>query len=150
MIFDKNTIGLNTLPIKVLVTAVILSLGVSACSSEKEGASEGSHEVMAVDRVDEAAKLAIENGPEAEDMKFPKTAPMPATDTAVDGNAATDGTAATAGTATVEAGATAIDTTATSTTDATNADASTADAPATPTVGTTANTTATNEATTAN
>lgn len=134
MIFDKNTIGLNTLPIKVLVTAVILSLGVSACSSEKEG----SHEVMAVDRVDEAAKLAIENGPEAEDMKFPKTDPMPATATAV------DGTAATAGTATVEAGATATDTTATSTTDATNADASTADAPATPTVGTTADTTATN------
>ncbi len=133
MIFDKNTIGLNTLSIKVLVTAVILSLGVSACSSEKEGASEGSHEVMAVDRVDEAAKLAIENGPEAEDMKFPKTAPMPATDTAVDGTAAT-----------VEAGATATDTTATSTTDATNADASTADAPATPTVGTTADTTATN------
>lgn len=138
MIFDKNTIGLNTLPIKVLVTAVILSLGVSACSSEKEGASEGSHEVMAVDRVDEAAKLAIENGPEAEDMKFPKTDPMPATATAV------DGTAATVGTATVEAGATATDTTATSTTDATNADASTADAPATPTVGTTADTTATN------
>ena len=140
MIFDKNTIGLNTLPIKVLVTAVILSLGVSACSSEKEGASEGSHEVMAVDRVDEAAKLAIENGPEAEDMKFPKTDPMPATATAV------DGTAATAGTAIVEAGATATDTTATSTTDATNADASTADAPATPTptVGTTADTTATN------
>lgn len=133
MIFDKNTIGLNTLPIKVLVTAVILSLGVSACSSEKEGASEGSHEVMAVDRVDEAAKLAIENGPEAEDMKFPKTDPMPATATAVDGTAAT-----------VEAGATATDTTATSTTDATNADASTADAPATPTVGTTADTTATN------
>ena len=133
MIFDKNTIGLNTLPIKVLVTAVILSLGVSACSSEKEGASEGSHEVMAVDRVDEAAKLAIENGPEAEDMKFPKTDPMPATATAVDGTAAT-----------VEAGATATDTTATSTTDATNSDASTADAPATPTVGTTADTTATN------
>lgn len=131
MIFDKNTIGLNTLPIKVLVTAVILSLGVSACSSEKEGASEGSHEVMAVDRVDEAAKLAIENGPEAEDMKFPKTDPMPATATAVDGTAAT-----------VEAGATATDTTATSTTDATNADASTADAPATPTP--TADTTATN------
>ena len=150
MIFDKNTIGLNTLSIKVLVTAVILSLGVSACSSEKEGASEGSHEVMAVDRVDEAAKLAIENGPEAEDMKFPKTAPMLATDTAVDGTAATDGTVASDGTMPTEAGTVATDTTATSTTDTTSADMPTVDSTATSTIGTTADTAATNGATTAN
>ena len=146
MIFDKNTIGLNTLSIKVLVTAVILSLGVSACSSEKEGASEGSHEVMAVDRVDEAAKLAIENGPEAEDMKFPKTAPMPATD----GTAATDGTVASDGTMPTEAGTVATDTTATSTTDTTSADMPAADSTATATTGTTANTASTNGAATAN
>ena len=150
MTFEKNNTVVNTLSIKVLVTTVVLALGVSACSSEKEEASGGSHEVMAVDRVDEAAKLAIENGPEAEDMKFPKTAPMPATDTAVDGTAATDGTVASDGTMPTEAGTVATDTTATSTTDTTSADMPAADSTATATTGTTANTTVTNDAATAN
>lgn len=64
-----------------LWTALVMTIGVSvsACSSDKE--AEG--EVMAVDRVDEAAELAIKNGPKAEDMAFPETPPMaPATPTA--------------------------------------------------------------------
>ena len=63
-----------------LWTALVMTIGVSvsACSSDKE--AEG--EVMAVDRVDEAAELAIKNGPKAEDMAFPETPPMaPATPT---------------------------------------------------------------------
>lgn len=54
-----------------LSAALLVALGfsMSACSSDKEGES---HEVKAVDRVEEAAKLARANGPEAEDMDFPK------------------------------------------------------------------------------
>lgn len=87
----KKTV-LNT----ALSTALLVALGfsVSACSSDKEG---GSHEVKAVDRVDEAAKLALANGPEAEEMDFPETAPMPATDMAADGTAVDGATTAEAG-----------------------------------------------------
>lgn len=58
-----------------LSAALLVALGfsVSACSSDKEGES---HEVKAVDRVEEAGKLARANGPEAEDMGFPETDPM--------------------------------------------------------------------------
>ena len=75
-----------------LSTAFIMALGVSvsACSGGEEH-----EEVMAIDRVDEAAALAIKNGPPAEEMKFPEAAPMPAADAA-----ATDAD----GTATAEAG----------------------------------------------
>ncbi|MDN3454180.1 MULTISPECIES: hypothetical protein [unclassified Psychrobacter] len=69
----KKTV-LNT----ALSTALIVALGVSvsACGGGEE------HEVLAIDRVDEAAELAIKNAPPAEDMKFPETAPMPAADAA--------------------------------------------------------------------
>ncbi|MGO2996907.1 MAG: hypothetical protein ACTIDV_02660 [Moraxellaceae bacterium] len=79
----------------VLSTAFIVALGVgvSACSGGEEH-----EEVLAIDMVDEAAELARANAPEAEDMEFPETAPMPAADAT-----ATDGTEADA-TATAEAG----------------------------------------------
>ncbi len=48
---------------------VALGFGISACSGEKEGEHD-SHEVMAVDRVDEAAELARANAPEAEAYGF--------------------------------------------------------------------------------
>lgn len=84
----KKTV-LNTVLSTVFI--VTLGFGMSACSGEKEG-EQGSHEVMAVDRVDEAAALARKNAPAAEEMDFPKTAPMPVA--AVDG-AAVDGTVTT-------------------------------------------------------
>ena len=76
-----------------LSTALIVALGVSvsACSGGEEH-----EEVMAIDRVDEAAELAIKNAPPAEEMEFPETAPMPAADVA--------------GTATAEAGTADADT----------------------------------------
>ena len=88
----KKTV-LNT----ALSAALLVALGfsVSACSSDKEGES---HEVKAVDRVEEAAKLARANGPEAEDMDFPETAPMPATDMVEDGTAVDGATTVEAGT----------------------------------------------------
>lgn len=90
-----------------LSTALIVALGfgVSACSSDKEG-EHGSHEVLAIDRVDEAAEMARAKAPEAEKMDFPEAAaPMPAAEgeAAVEGAATTDATmteAATADTAT--------------------------------------------------
>lgn len=99
--------GLNT----ALSTAFIIALGfgISACSGEKEGES---HEVLAKDRVDEAAELARKNAPEAEKMEFPETAPAPVTEA--------DGTVD--GAATAEAG-----TTATDMTDATDSDVAVAD-----------------------
>ena len=111
--------GLNT----ALSTAFIIALGfgVSACGGEKEGKS---HEVLAKDRVDEAAELARKNAPEAEKMEFPETAPAPVTEA--------DGTVD--GAATAEAG-----TTATDMTDATDSDvavADSADMPATDTAAT--------------
>lgn len=109
----KKTV-LNTVLSTVFI--VTLGFGMSACSGEKEG-EQGSHEVMAVDRVDEAAALARKNAPAAEEMDFPKTAPMPVA--AVDG-AAVDGTV------TTEAGATDVATT----TDAGAADANMAEATA--------------------
>ena len=95
----KKTV-LNT----VLSTAFIVALGVSvsACSGGEEH-----EEVMAVDRVDEAAALAIKNGPPAEEMEFPEAAPTPATDAATtdaDGTMTTE--AATADPAMAEAAAT--------------------------------------------
>ena len=99
----KKTV-LNT----VLSTALIMALGVSvsACGGGEE------HEVLAKDRVDEAAELARKNAPEAEKMEFPETAPAPATEA--------DGTVD--GAATAEAG-----TTATDMTDATDSDVAVAD-----------------------
>ena len=99
--------GLNI----ALSTAFILALGfgISACSGEKEGES---HEVLAKDRVDEAAELARKNAPEAEKMEFPETAPAPV--------AEADGTVE--GAATAEVG-----TTATDMTDATDSDVAVAD-----------------------
>ena len=107
----KKTV-LNTVLSTVFI--VTLGFGMSACSGEKEG-EQGSHEVMAVDRVDEAAALARKNAPAAEEMDFPKTAPMPV--------AAADG-AAVDGTVTAEAGATDV---ATTTDDATMAEATATD-----------------------
>ena len=79
-----------------LSTAFIVALGfgISACSGDKEGES---HEVLAKDRVDEAAELARKNAPEAEELNFPETAPMPAAE--ADAAASTEAT-----TATTEAG----------------------------------------------
>ncbi|MGP9688690.1 hypothetical protein ACT3TH_05970 [Psychrobacter sp. AOP22-C1-C5] len=107
-----------------LSTAFIVALGfgISACSGDKEGEHE-SHEVMAIDRVDEAAELARANAPEAEKMDFPETAPMPAAEgdaAAVDGAATTDA-AATTGVATTEATAAGTDTAEAAATDSTDA-----------------------------
>lgn len=67
---------LNTALSTTLIVA--LGFGVSACSSDKEGEHE-SHEVLAIDRVDEAAEMARAKAPEAEKMDFPEAAaPMPA------------------------------------------------------------------------
>ncbi|WP_189583109.1 hypothetical protein [Psychrobacter glaciei] len=113
----------------VLSTAFIVALGasVSACGGGKE------HEVYAKDRVDEAAALAIKNGPPAEEMEFPETAPMPAADMTADGTAVDGATTAEAGMADTDmAEATATDsadTAAAPTTDST--DMATEDAAAT-------------------
>lgn len=74
-----------------LSTAFIVALGfgISACSGDKEGES---HEVLAKDRVDEAAELARKNAPEAEELNFPETAPMPAAE--ADAAASTESTTA--------------------------------------------------------
>ena len=112
-----------------LSMAFILALGagVSACSGGEEH-----EEVLAIDRVDEAAELAIKNGPPAQEMEFPETAPMPATDaTTTDAD----------GTATAEAGMADADMAEAATTDGTDteaaptdesADMATEDAAATP------------------
>lgn len=107
----KKTV-LNT----ALSTAFIVTLGfgVTACSGDKEGES---HEIMAIDRVDEAAELARKNAPEAEDMEFPETAPMPV--------AEADGTVE--GAATAEAGMTDTAMAETTATDGANPDAAVAD-----------------------
>ncbi|MEN6669818.1 hypothetical protein AAJP47_05520 [Psychrobacter sp. B38] len=129
-----------------LSTAFIVALGfgISACSGEPEGEHE-SHEVMAVDRVNEAAELARANAPEAEQMDFPETAPMPAAEgedaAAVDGAAATDATTdTTAGGSATEAVTTGDDTSATAATDTT--DAGVAGTDSTDTAATDATTTA--------
>lgn len=91
---------LNTALSTTLIVA--LGFGVSACSSDKEGEHE-SHEVLAIDRVDEAAEMARAKAPEAEKMDFPEAAaPMPAAEgDAEAGTATTDmATTGTADTAT--------------------------------------------------
>lgn len=87
-----------------LSTAFIVALGfgISACSGDKEGES---HEVLAKDRVDEAAELARKNAPEAEELNFPETAPMPAAE--ADAAASTEATTEEGAAATSEATATA-------------------------------------------
>ena len=109
----------------VLSTALIMVLGVSvsACSGGEEH-----EEVMAIDRVDEAAALAIKNAPPAEEMEFPETAPMPAADPATTDADGT--TTAEAGTADADMAATtdSTDTAAPAATD--SADMATEDAAA--------------------
>ena len=89
-----------------LWATLLLTMGVSisACSNDKEAAGAESGEVLAKDKVDEAAELARKNAPEAEKLDFPEAAPMPAaeidattdteagteTATAQDGTVATD------------------------------------------------------------
>ena len=100
-----------------LWATLLLTMGVSisACSNDKEAASAESGEVLAKDKVDEAAELARKNAPEAEELDFPETAPMPAaeTDATADTEAGTeiataqDGTVATDASAASEAPATA-------------------------------------------
>lgn len=109
--------------------ALTMGLSLSACSSEKEEAGAESGEVLAVDRVDDAAELARKNGPEAEDMNFPETAAMPAADATADaamsieeGAVAADGSATDA-TASPESGVA-------SAADNVNTDANTAEMPA--------------------
>ena len=100
-----------------LWATLLLTMGVSisACSNDKEAAGAESGEVLAKDKVDEAAELARKNAPEAEKLDFPETAPMPAaeTDATTDTEAGTetataqDGTVATDASAASEAPATA-------------------------------------------
>lgn len=92
-----------------LWATLFLTMGVSlsACSSDKEEAGAESGEVLAKDKVDEASELARANAPEAEDMDFPETTPMPAADTAEgleDGATGTDNAVAEDGAATDAAG----------------------------------------------
>lgn len=61
-----------------LALTVTACAGISACSNEAD--TESSGEVLAVDRVDDAAALARKNAPKAEDLEFDSTAPMPAAD----------------------------------------------------------------------
>lgn len=100
-----------------LWATLLLTMGVSisACSNDKEAAGAESGEVLAKDKVDEAAELARKNAPEAEKLDFPEAAPMPAaeTDATADTAAGTetataqDGTVATDASAASEAPATA-------------------------------------------
>lgn len=100
-----------------LWATLLLTMGVSisACSNDKEAAGAESGEVLAKDKVDEAAELARKNAPEAEKLDFPEAAPMPAaeTDATTDTEAGTetataqDGTVATDASAASEAPATA-------------------------------------------
>ena len=99
----KTTIG------TALWATLFLTMGVSlsACSSDKEEAGAESGEVLAKDKVDEASELARANAPEAEDMDFPETAPMPVADTAEgteEGATGTDTAVAEDGAATDAAG----------------------------------------------
>ena len=106
--------------------ALTMGLSLSACSSEKEEAGAESGEVLAVDRVDDAAELARKNGPKAEDMNFPETAPMPAADATADAAMSTEEGAdgsATDATASPESGVA-------SAADNVNTDANTAEMPA--------------------
>ena len=93
-----------------LWATLLLTMGVSisACSNDKEAAGAESGEVLAKDKVDEAAELARKNAPEAEKLDFPEAAPMPAADTD-----ATAGTEAGTETATAQDGTVATDASAT-------------------------------------
>ncbi|MDE4454454.1 hypothetical protein EPB74_04150 [Psychrobacter sp. DAB_AL62B] len=104
-----------------LWTTLVLTMGVSlsACSSEKEEAGAKSGEVLAIDRVDDAAALARTNAPKAENMDFPETAPMPAADVAAD--------AAATATASTEGDAAVADTSATTATDSAGTEVAVAD-----------------------
>ena len=83
-----------------LWATLLLTMGVSisACSNDKEAAGAESGEVLAKDKVDEAAELARKNAPEAEKLDFPEAAPMPAaeTDATADTAAGTETATATA------------------------------------------------------
>ncbi len=107
-----------------LWATLFLTMGVSlsACSSDKEEAGAESGEVLAKDKVDEASELARANAPEAEDMDFPETAPMPAADTA---EGLEDGTTGT-GTAVAEDGTAADTAVASADTDAATTDSAAA------------------------
>lgn len=89
-----------------LWATLLLTMGVSisACSNDKEAAGAESGEVLAKDKVDEAAELARKNAPEAEKLDFPETAPMPVAETD-----ATADTAAGTETATAQDGTVATD-----------------------------------------
>lgn len=93
-----------------LWATLLLTMGVSisACSNDKEAAGAESGEVLAKDKVDEAAELARKNAPEAEKLDFPEAAPMPAAETD-----ATAGTEAGTETATAQDGTVATDASAT-------------------------------------
>lgn len=114
----KTTIG------TALWATLFLTMGVSlsACSTEKEEAGAESGEVLAKDKVDEASELARANAPEAEDMDFPETAPMPAADTAEGTEEGATGTEA----ATAEDGAAADTAVASADTDAATTDSAAA------------------------
>lgn len=112
-----------------LWATLFLTMGVSlsACSSDKEEAGAESGEVLAKDKVDEASELARANAPEAEDMDFPETAPMPAADTAegledgatgTDNAVAEDGAAADTAVASADTDAATTDSAAATDTDA--------------------------------
>ena len=69
-----SKLGANKSLSAALLTTVVLTLGISltGCSGEHE-------EILAVDRVDQAADIARQLAPEPEDMEFPEVvaAPMP-------------------------------------------------------------------------
>ena len=92
-----------------LWATLLLTMGVSisACSNDKEAAGAESGEVLAKDKVDEAAELARKNAPEAEKLDFPETAPMPAaeTDATADTEAGTETATAQDGTVATDASA---------------------------------------------
>lgn len=87
-----SKLGSNKSLSAALLTTLVLTLGISltGCSSEHE-------EILAVDRVDQAADIARQLAPKAEDMAFPEVvaAPMPDA-TTVDMAATTDGAEAVA------------------------------------------------------
>ncbi len=83
-----------------LWTALVVSVGISmsACSGD-------SHEVVATERVDEAARIAIANAPEPEDFEFAETAPMAVTPAVADVDADAEATDMVAADTTAEASA---------------------------------------------
>lgn len=73
----------KTLAVTLMIT---FGAGISACSGESK------EEILAVDRVDQAADIARQLAPKPEDMAFPETAPVVAADTTTDDMATTDTT----------------------------------------------------------